>query len=179
MDEAAKATALPLQWLFAIARQESAFMPDARSQVGALGLMQLMPDTARQVARGLRTKISADQLLQPATNIRLGSAYLSDLLERYDGNRILATAAYNAGPKRISSLLKSQTTALPADVWVETLPFKETREYVQSVLAFSVIYGERLGQPVPLLKNDERNIGVEPSALSARASCAPTTEPSC
>jgi soluble lytic murein transglycosylase len=179
MVAAAKATALPLQWLFAITRQESAFMADARSPVGALGLMQLMPDTARQVARGLRTRVSTDELVQPATNILLGSNYLNELAQRYDGNRILATAAYNAGPNRISRLLKAQTATLPADVWVETLPYKETREYVQNVLAFSVIYGERLGQPISLLKNSERKIGNATAALSASATCTPAPNTNC
>lgn len=158
MELAAKNTALQLQWLFAITRQESAFMPDARSPVGALGLMQLMPDTAKHVARGERIKVSPDQLLQPATNIRLGSIYLRDMARRYNGNRILATAAYNAGPNRISSILREQTENLSADVWIELLPYKETREYVQSVLTFAVIYSQRLGQPAPLLNQSEREI---------------------
>ncbi|MFT3931469.1 MAG: transglycosylase SLT domain-containing protein [Spongiibacteraceae bacterium] len=158
MELAAKKTALPLHWLFAITRQESAFMPDARSPVGALGLMQLMPDTAKHVARGERIKVSADQLLKPETNIRLGSIYLRDMAQRYNGNRILATAAYNAGPNRISSLLREQTETLSADVWIELLPYRETREYVQSVLTFAVIYSQRLGQPAPLLTQAEREI---------------------
>lgn len=158
MQQAAQNTVLPPQWLFAITRQESAFMPDARSPVGALGLMQLMPDTARQVAKGLRTRINIDQLLQPDMNIRLGSNYLRELFDRYTGNRILATAAYNAGPNRISTLLKNQTGTLPADIWIEILPYRETREYVQNVLAFSVIYGQRLGQPVSLLNASEQQI---------------------
>lgn len=159
MQDAAKQVDLPLQWLFAITRQESAFMPDARSAVGALGLMQLMPATAKQVARGERMQIDNNQLLQPAVNIRLGSAYLRDLAQRYNGNRVLATAAYNAGPNRISNILRTQTAPLSADVWIELLPYKETREYVQSVLAFAVIYSQRLGQPAPLLNKSEREVG--------------------
>ncbi|HEY3698769.1 MAG TPA: transglycosylase SLT domain-containing protein [Spongiibacteraceae bacterium] len=155
---AAKNTTLPLQWLFAITRQESAFMADARSPVGALGLMQLMPATARQIARNQHAHISIDQLLQPETNIRLGSTYLRDLWQRYNGNRVLATAAYNAGPNRIGTILRTQTSALSTDVWVENLPYRETREYVQSVLAFAVIYAQRLGQPAPLLNKSEREI---------------------
>lgn len=161
MQSAARQTDLPLQWLFAITRQESAFMPDARSAVGALGLMQLMPATAKHVARGERMQIDTNQLLQPAVNIRLGSAYLRDLARRYNGNRILATAAYNAGPSRINTILREQSRALSADIWIELLPYRETREYVQSVLAFSVIYAQRLGQPAPLLNNSEREIGAQ------------------
>ncbi|HSB96222.1 MAG TPA: transglycosylase SLT domain-containing protein [Spongiibacteraceae bacterium] len=162
MQRAAIDTALSTQWLMAIARQESTFMPDARSPVGALGLMQLMPDTARQVARGLHIKIDTDDLLQPGSNIRLGSTYLSEMLRRYRGNRVLATAAYNAGPNRISNLLKNQGTATATDIWVETLPYKETREYVQNVLAFTVIYARRLGLNSPLLNSDENTINSAP-----------------
>ncbi len=158
MQQAARDTALPTPWLYAIARQESTFMPDARSPVGALGLMQLMPDTAREVARGLHIKTSPAELQQPAPNIRLGSTYLSNMLKRYGGNRVLATAAYNAGPGRVSRSLKNQQGTLPSDVWIETLPYKETREYVQNVLAFNVIYAKRLGQSKPLIENGETNI---------------------
>ena len=158
MRHAAKKTALPLHWLFAIARQESAFMPDARSRAGALGLMQLMPATARHVARGEHMRIDNYALLDPAVNIRLGSAYLRDLARRYDDNRVLATAAYNAGPSRISGVLREQNGPLRADIWIEQLPYRETREYVQSVLAFAVIYAQRLGKPMPLLTASEREI---------------------
>jgi soluble lytic murein transglycosylase len=131
-----------------------------------MGLMQLMPDTARQVARGERITISTNDLVQPDTNIRLGSVYLRGLFDRYSGNRVLATAAYNAGPSRISKWVNNQTEALPADVWIEVLPYRETREYVQNVLAFAVIYGQRLGQPTPLLKESEKQIGNSSAALA-------------
>lgn len=167
MTGAAKTTALPPQWLYAIARQESAFMPDARSSAGALGLLQLMPGTAQQVARGLRLKIDDKQLLQPGSSIRLGSTYLSDLLRRFDNNRVLATAAYNAGPRRISDVLKNQPGQLSTDVWVETLPYRETRDYVQNVLTFSVIYAQRLGQPGTLLAAHETAIGQPTLQLGA------------
>jgi soluble lytic murein transglycosylase len=155
MQEAAHNTSLPTSWLYAITRQESTFMPDARSSAGALGLMQLMPDTAREVARGLRIKTSAADLQRPEPNIRLGSTYLSSMLKRYNGNRILATAAYNAGPGRVSRLVKSQQGTVPSDVWIETLPYRETREYVQNVLAFNVIYAKRMGREKPLVEKNE------------------------
>lgn len=175
MNDAARNTGLPIQWLYAITRQESAFMSDARSAAGALGLMQLMPATARHVARG---RIGSDELLRPAANIQLGSTYLNDMLRRFDGNRVLATAAYNAGPTRIGRMLKNQDTAMAADVWIETLPYKETREYVQSVLAFAVIYGERLGKPIPLLRDSERRIGSD-VALSAAGGCQSAPDIKC
>lgn len=158
MRQAARDTALPTHWLYAIARQESTFMPDARSSPGAIGLMQLMPDTAKQVARGLKTKVTPADLQQPATNIRLGSTYLSQMLARYSGNRVLATAAYNAGPGRVSGILRKQQRALPSDVWIELLPYKETRDYVQNVLSFSVIYARKLGMEKPLVESNENFI---------------------
>lgn len=158
MQQAANTVALPTSWLYAIARQESTFMPDARSPVGALGLMQLMPDTAREVARSLRIKTSPAELRQAEPNIRLGSTYLSNMLKRYNGNRVLATAAYNAGPGRVSRLVKNQQGSVQSDVWIETLPYRETREYVQNVLAFNVIYAKRLGQNRPLIESSETHV---------------------
>jgi len=171
MTGAARSAVLPPQWLYAIARQESAFMSDAKSPAGALGLLQLMPGTAQQVAKGLKLNLKQDQLLQPGSSIQLGSVYLSDLLRRFDGNRVLATAAYNAGPRRISDVLKNQAGQLSADVWIETLPYRETREYVQNVLSFAVIYAQRLGQPGGLLAANETAIG-QP-ALQVGSSDAP------
>lgn len=138
--------------LFAIARQESAFAAHARSRVGATGLMQLMPATAKQTARKAGIPYEQKDLTQPATNILLGSAYITELLDRFDNNRILAAAAYNAGPHRVNQWLARSDKQLPHDVWVEVIPFKETRKYVQNVLAYSVIYGYRMGT-TPLMLN--------------------------
>ncbi|MDO6687665.1 MULTISPECIES: transglycosylase SLT domain-containing protein [unclassified Agarivorans] len=134
--------------LFAVARQESAMYPLAQSTVGARGLMQLMPATAKETARKIGfTYRSRTQLFTPEDNIRLGSAYLDGLLNRYKGNRILAAAAYNAGPHRVSRWLADRGD-VPADVWVESIPFKETRHYVQSVLAYQVVYQYRRQQEI-------------------------------
>ncbi|MBA6390139.1 transglycosylase SLT domain-containing protein [Colwellia sp. BRX10-3] len=129
-------------WAFAIARRESSFMSDANSPAGAKGLMQIMPATAKQLAR---RKVSTQYLFKAKNNIKLGTKYLRNLLDRHDGNQVLATAAYNAGPYRVKSWLKD-AEALPADVWIETIPFKETREYVKSVLAYQQIYQHKVGQ---------------------------------
>jgi soluble lytic murein transglycosylase len=129
-------------WAFAIARRESSFMSDANSPAGARGLMQLMPGTAKQLAR---KTVSQRYLLNAKNNIKLGTKYLRKLLDRHDGNQVLATAAYNAGPHRVKSWLKN-AESLPADVWIETIPFKETREYVKSVLAYQQIYQHKVGQ---------------------------------
>ena len=129
-------------WAFAIARRESSFMSDANSSAGAKGLMQIMPGTAKQLAR---KKVSNKYLFNAENNIKLGTKYLRKLLDRHDGNQVLATAAYNAGPYRIKTWLKD-AQPLPADVWIETIPFKETREYVKSVLAYQQIYQDKVGQ---------------------------------
>lgn len=140
-------------WAFAIMRQESAFIPDVRSPAGALGLMQLMPQTGREVARSLRAQVAIpNQLLDPKTNIRLGVKHLRQVLDRFSGNVVLATAAYNAGQHRVRSWLPSDKS-VAADVWVDTVPFSETREYMKNVLSYTVVYEYRLGKdPVPLRK---------------------------
>jgi soluble lytic murein transglycosylase len=152
----ANATQLESTFIYAIARQESAFDAGARSPVGATGLMQLMPQTAAFMAKksGIQHSGKAD-LLQPEHNMRLGSQYLSHLMQSFNGNRILAAAAYNAGPHRVNRWLSEQGKEKPVDVWIETIPFKETRNYVQNVLCFSVIYAYRMGQPTLFLSETE------------------------
>lgn len=137
-------------WIYAILRQESAFMTDAKSSVGARGLMQLMPKTAEAVASELNQPMSnPDDLFLPDLNIKLGAGYLNKVFRQLQENPVLATAAYNAGPMRVESWLPEQQQA--ADIWIETVPFKETREYLKRVLAYTVIYNYRLGQdPVQL-----------------------------
>ena len=130
-------------WLaMAVARRESAFRPEARSGAGALGLMQLMPGTARKVSRQAgQQPPSSEQLGKPATSIDLGTQYLAELLERFGGNRVLALAAYNAGPNRVERWLADDPhQAVPADVWIASIPFHETRAYVQAVLAYRVLF---------------------------------------
>ncbi|GAA3715018.1 transglycosylase SLT domain-containing protein [Oceanisphaera sediminis] len=142
--------------LFAIARQESAFYEQARSPVGAGGLMQLMPATARETARkhGIGDYQHPADVYRAEVNVQLGSSYFSELLERYDNNRIPAIAAYNAGPSRINRWLNNSGSR-PMDVWVENIPYRETRGYVQNVLAFSVIYQDMLGQQKTFIKPAE------------------------
>ncbi|WP_295801975.1 transglycosylase SLT domain-containing protein [uncultured Microbulbifer sp.] len=151
-----KKTALDSNLVFAIARQESHFSHDAKSGAGAMGLMQLLPSTASATARkaGVRYRRSWD-LLNPNTNISLGAYYLNSLLNRFDNNRFLAAAAYNAGPTRVSRWLKDTANKLPFDVWIETIPYRETRNYVQNVLSYSVIYAYRSGNKSTLLRKNE------------------------
>jgi soluble lytic murein transglycosylase len=145
VEQQAGRQALDPAWVYAVMRQESAFMSDARSGVGATGLMQLMPATARRVARRLPEplRVTRKALCQPAFNITLGSAYLREVLDRLYRNRVLATAAYNAGPRKVRQWLPQQPMA--ADLWVELVPYTETRRYLQRVLTYTAIYQARLG----------------------------------
>lgn len=143
-------------WVFAITRQESAFMADARSHVGAMGLMQLMPATAKETAKRFGIPLaSPQQAFRPEVNIQLGAAYLSQIYGQFNGNRVLASAAYNAGPGRVRQWLRG-ANHLSYDVWIENIPFDETRQYVQNVLSYSVIYGNKLNSPQPLVAWHER-----------------------
>ncbi len=159
MLNSAKSATISPEWLYAIARQESAFASDARSKVGARGILQLMPSTARKVARSMGVPYRSKDLYQAKTNIALGSEYLRQLLEDFDGNHILATAAYNAGPQRVKKWLDKQQGSIEYDIWIETLPYHETRNYVQNVMAFRVIYGHQMGLETSLISKDELFIG--------------------
>ena len=147
-------------WIMGVMRQESAFMVDARSPAGALGLMQLMPATGSQMAKLLKLPApSRAALLQADANIRLGGNYLRHVLDDL-GNKVLATAAYNAGPYRVRSWLPE--TTVPAELWVDTIPFTETRGYVRGVLAFTTVYDARLERPVTPLHKRMPDIGPKP-----------------
>ncbi|NWF37582.1 transglycosylase SLT domain-containing protein [Mariprofundus sp. NF] len=124
--------------IWSIIRQESAFNSQAVSYVGAKGLMQLMPRTARAVAKQLKLRSRHPDLFSPEVNIRLGSTYLADMKQRF-GSLALAAAAYNAGPHRVSSWLERTPFSAP-EAWVEAIPFNETRRYVQQVMAFVTVY---------------------------------------
>ncbi|WPL17298.1 Soluble lytic murein transglycosylase precursor [Thiorhodovibrio winogradskyi] len=153
---AARATGVPESWLLAIIRQESIFSPDAISPANAIGLMQLLPSTAREVARRLELAPPAtEDLIDPALNIRLGSAYLAHLDKHFGGHDALATAAYNAGPTAVRRWLPQSPSQQPiaADVWIATIPYHETRAYVDRVLTYRVLYDHRLGHPLPMLSD--------------------------
>ena len=140
----ARAAEIPATWALGVARSESLFMRDVRSHAGAVGLMQLMPDTGRAVARRLNLEFAGiNSLEDPGTNIRLGTSYLGEMQARFGGNRVLATAAYNAGPHRVDAWLP-QTAPVETRVWVENIPFNETRKYVRRVLAAETIFHWRM-----------------------------------
>jgi len=143
--------------LMAIARRESAFYPQAESPVGARGLMQLMPATGASVAASLHVPYSRAQLFEVEDNVKLGSAYYRQLLDRFDGNRVFALTAYNAGPHRVDRWRHTPGEGLPVELWIETIPYQETRNYVQAVLAYNVVYQYLLGNPQQLLSPAERH----------------------
>lgn len=138
-------------WAYGILRSESAWVTDARSGADARGLMQLLPATAAKVAQqnGLPWA-GGDSLYVPSVNIALGTRHLAELAARFDGSPWLASAAYNAGSAKVAQWLAARGTLNP-ELFIATIPYKETREYVARVLAFSVIYDWRLnGEPLPL-----------------------------
>ena len=148
---------VPISFLYGISRQESMLNPDIKSPVGAVGLMQLMPGTAKMVSKKNNWSYAGTgDLVVPENNIRLGSAYLRDMLDRFDNNRILAAAAYNAGPGRINIWKSKDGKGRDAAMYVENIPFKETRQYVQNVLLYDTIYKKLLtGQEDRLLNSNE------------------------
>lgn len=151
VETAASAKNLDKAWVLAVIRQESAFSVDAESHAGALGLMQLMPATAQGTAKSMNIPPpKREELLTPATNIDIGTSYLKKVYEQLYDNPVLAISAYNAGPHRVLRWLPEK--AQEADVWVETIPFNETRRYTERVLEYSVIYDERLGNTVTQIK---------------------------
>ena len=149
--EAAR-NALDPAWVAAEIRAESIFNPTARSPANAMGLMQVLPATGAAVARatGLTQYTGAASLYDPDTNIAIGTAYLRQLMDKYGGLPYVTIAAYNAGPTP-TARWQSQRPGFDPDLWIETISYKETREYVARVLAFSVIYDWRLnGNALPL-----------------------------
>ncbi len=139
--------------IFGLMRQESMLDKTAVSSAGAKGLMQLMPETAKKVAQTLHEPWLSDfDLFRPEFNIKYGSYYFRDLLNRFGGHIAVAGAAYNAGPNRALKWLPV-AAPVPADIWIETIPFKETRKYVSTVLSYAIIYQHRLKKGSFKLKN--------------------------
>lgn len=142
--------------LMSLARQESALDIEARSPVGARGIMQIMPSTAKYTARKYQLSYqSSDDLYEVGKNIEIGSHYLNGLLEQYDNNRIFALAAYNAGPNRVKTWRERTQGKLDAYAFIESIPFKETRGYVQNILMFETYYREVLGVDGAFLNQHE------------------------
>jgi soluble lytic murein transglycosylase len=151
--------------VYAIARQESAFNPRAVSSAGARGLMQLMPPTARAVAKKYGIAFNLGKLLgDPAFNLKIGSAELGDLLQAYRGSYILAFAAYNAGRSRVNGWIQQygdpRDPSVDAVDWVERIPFSETRNYVQRVMENVQVYKVRLAKGAPMIDAELSRGGV-------------------
>ncbi|MGZ8982882.1 MAG: transglycosylase SLT domain-containing protein [Methylotenera sp.] len=139
-------------WVYGLTRQESRFMHYAKSGVGASGLMQLMPTTAKWAAQrmGIRS-YSNDMIHKVNTNIEIGTYYMRHILDLMGGQAVMATAAYNAGPSRAKRWMASEP--LEAAIYIETIPFEETRNYVQKVMANANFYAPRLGTKIQTLKS--------------------------
>jgi soluble lytic murein transglycosylase len=151
-------------WVYGLIRQESRFITDARSRVGAGGLMQLMPDTAKWVARKMGLRHIAN-VTSVDTNLSLGTYYLRHVLDSLDGQPVLASAAYNAGPGRARAWRPD--TAIEGAIYAETIPFNETRDYVKKVMSNASYYGNVLSQQMQSLKERLGIIGPRQRATEA------------
>lgn len=144
-------------YAMAIARQESAWNPEARSPVGAAGLMQVMPATAQHTAQmfSIPGYTNPTQLLDPQMSITIGTQYLEYVYQQFGRNRILSSAAYNAGPSRVNTWLTNSGGRIDAVAFIESIPFSETRRYVKNVLAYDAFYRYFLHQPAKVLTDAE------------------------
>lgn len=133
-------------WVYGLMRQESRFNANARSGVGASGLMQVMPETAKEIARDLGDSYSASGFTNPDTNIRYGSHYVGKIQRQLSGSVVLATAGYNAGPTR-ARRWQPEGLEVAADQYTESIPLSETRDYVKNVMTNATHYAMLLGQP--------------------------------
>jgi soluble lytic murein transglycosylase len=161
----AKSTGVSSEWLLALIRQESSFRPDLRSSSNALGVMQLLPSTAHEIARDLKLKDYGNEaLMNPDVNIKLGATYLSRLIKSFGGNVPLALSAYNTGPGRIRKWLAARkdvgqlenikSSTPEVELWIDELPWDETSFYVKAILRNWLIYkvldGSKLTLPEPI-----------------------------
>jgi len=138
-------------WVYGLMRQESRFVSSAKSNVGAAGLMQIMPATARWVASKLGLKSYRNKLIHDLdTNLRLGTYYMKSILSQFDESPVLATAAYNAGPRRAREWRGDRP--MEGAIYTETIPFEETRDYVKKVMSNTVYYATQFNAPLRSLK---------------------------
>lgn len=147
-------------WVYGVIRQESRFVAEAKSRTGAMGLMQLMPETVHWIARKLGlSRIRTADAHDPGTNIKFGAYYLRTLLNSLDNQPVLATAGYNAGPRRAQHWRDGRP--MEAAVYIESIPFGETRDYVKKVMSNAMYYAARFGQSSSLLKD---RLGIIPGS---------------
>ena len=171
LQKASRSREIDEAWVYGIIRQESRFMHYAKSSVGAGGLMQVMPTTAKWIAKKLGLSSYHDGMLHDIeTNVNLGTYYMRYTLDTFNGQEVMATAAYNAGPSRARRW--AANTPLEGAIYAETIPFSETRNYVKKVLANAHMYAARLGLPVLTLK---KRLGTIPARTLADADTVTTT----
>lgn len=155
-------------WVYGLIRQESRFAMAARSSVGAHGLMQIMPDTARWVARKLHLPYKPAMLEDINGNVQLGTYYLKHVLETFGNSQVLATAAYNAGPGRAREWQGS--VPLEAAIYVESIPFQETRDYVRKVMTNAVFYSRNF-------RHEQQTLTARMGTIPARGAAVDTLSP--
>lgn len=162
---------------YALIRAESNFLPTARSPVGALGLMQLMPATAREIARNSGDSVSSSQLTNPDVNVRIGTLHLKYLINSFNGNLVSAVAAYNAGSTPVRRWRKNSPT-LQEDEFIENIPYPETREYVKKVLAAMEVYRQLYGLKESTIKEPPASSILEKfSSTTAKGQPAKSASP--
>jgi soluble lytic murein transglycosylase len=152
MQRATDDVGLDMAWAYGLVRQESRFIMNARSSAGAHGLMQVMPATAKYVARKIgMTDFSPSMMSDPNINIVLGTNYMSMVFTDLDSSWTLASAAYNAGPGRPKAWRSTLSRPVEGAIFAETIPFTETRNYVKNVLSNATYYAALMsGQPQSL-----------------------------
>ncbi len=144
-------------FIYAVIRQESTFRKAVKSHAGALGLMQVIPSTARKMARKHKIKLRhMKQMYVPKTNVHIGTAYLKHLAKQFNGHPMLMAAAYNAGPNQVRYWLRNHPKH-QSDIWIETLPWHETRNYLKNIVSFYAVYQYRLNKK-PSIKAFMREI---------------------
>jgi soluble lytic murein transglycosylase len=149
--EASRQIGLDPAYVYGLIRQESRFIVNAQSEVGASGLMQVMPATAKWTAKKIGLPFSPEMISDRAVNIKIGTNYLKLVLDSFDGSAALATAAYNAGPSR--SRRWREGVSMEVAAWAESIPFNETRDYVKKVLSNATLYSALMESvPTPGLK---------------------------
>jgi len=162
---------LDVSWVYALTRAESIFMEDAQSPAGAMGLMQVMPATGRETAKALgMKKFFTSHLLKADINVPIGTEYLRRMYDRFNRNLILATAAYNAGPSAVNKWLPVSGCMEP-EIWIEQIPFEETRKYVQRILYFASIYDWRLQKDVIPVRERMAMVAPNQQQMTASLGC--------
>ena len=168
-------------YVYGLIRQESRFVTDARSSVGASGLMQLMPSTARWTAKKIGLPYSAEMIIDRDVNLKIGTGYLKLVLDDFDGSQLMAAAAYNAGPSR--SRRWREGAMLEPAIWAENIPFAETRDYVKKVLSNATVYAAMLAgrvqvaAPAPVLLPASAPASAAEEVLPAASAAEPLAAP--